>query len=80
MQATIVDLRYHMKNVLEALERGEEVTVIYHRRPIASITPLHPTKKTGKTKSNPFFGMLKADGTTVEDQMKKLRGGRHNDR
>jgi antitoxin (DNA-binding transcriptional repressor) of toxin-antitoxin stability system len=75
MQATIVDLRYHMKNVLEALERGEEVTVIYHRRPIASITPLHnKINKIAKTKDNPFFGMLKADGGTVENQMDKLRG------
>ena len=80
MQATIVDLRYRMKSVLDALERGEEITVIYHRKPIACITPLHSEiKKNHANKKDPFFGMLKQDDTTVEEQMQKLRGGRHND-
>ena len=29
MKATIVDLRYRMKDVLRAIDRGEIVTVLY---------------------------------------------------
>jgi len=29
MNATIVDLRYRMKDVLRAIDRGETVTVLY---------------------------------------------------
>jgi len=30
MKATILDLRYRMKDVLAALERGETITVLHH--------------------------------------------------
>jgi len=78
MQATIVDLRYRMKQVLEALERGEEVAVMYHREKIAKIVPVR--KKTKKSASEePFFGMLKKDKESVQSKMNKLRGGRYRD-
>ena len=32
MKASIVDLRYKTREILEALERNESVTVLYHGR------------------------------------------------
>ena len=40
MKASVVDLRYKMKDVLKALRRRESVEVLYHGKPIASIVPL----------------------------------------
>jgi len=79
MQATIVDLRYHMRQVLEALNRNEEVTVLYHGKKIAEIVPTRHTKKKISIKEHPFFGMSKTDPTSVANQMKQLRGGRYRD-
>ena len=39
MKATIVDLRYKMKDILKALDRNEAVTVLYHGKTKAVILP-----------------------------------------
>jgi antitoxin (DNA-binding transcriptional repressor) of toxin-antitoxin stability system len=40
MKATIVDLRYHMKDVLSAIDRGETVTVLYRGKEKAKLIPI----------------------------------------
>ena len=62
MIATIVDLRYHMKDVLRAIDRGETVTVLYRGKEKARLTPIAPTsgasgKGAPKTKDQPLFGL-----------------------
>ncbi len=61
MNATIVDLRYHMKQVLRAIDRGETVTVLYRGKERAKLTPIAPTEGSGtpKTKDQPLFGLWK---------------------
>ncbi len=78
MQATIVDLRYHMNKVLNALKRNEEITVLYRGREIAKLTPIREQKKMSVT-AHPFFNMCEHDEESVITQMKKLRGGRYHD-
>jgi predicted nucleic acid-binding protein len=39
MKASIVDLRYKTREILEALERNESVTVLYHGRVRGGIQP-----------------------------------------
>jgi antitoxin (DNA-binding transcriptional repressor) of toxin-antitoxin stability system len=79
MQATIVDLRYHMKDVLKALNRNEEVTVLYRDKKIATIKPLRQKKKM-HLREHAFFGMLKEEEKiSVYAQMEKLRGSRYHD-
>jgi antitoxin (DNA-binding transcriptional repressor) of toxin-antitoxin stability system len=39
MNATIVDLRYKMKHVLRAIDRGETVTVLYRGKERAKLIP-----------------------------------------
>jgi antitoxin (DNA-binding transcriptional repressor) of toxin-antitoxin stability system len=63
MNATIVDLRYRMKDVLRAIDRGETVTVLYRGKAKAALTPLSPSsgadKCAPKTAEQPLFGLWK---------------------
>src|ERR1700689_559379 len=45
MKASIVDLRYHMKDVLRAIDRGETVTVLYRGKEKARLGPIGAKKK-----------------------------------
>ena len=77
MQASIVDLRYNMKSVLASLNRNEQVTILYHGKPKAIISPIKQPS-TSKACSHPFFGMGKKKKESVDSVMQKLRGGRYN--
>jgi antitoxin (DNA-binding transcriptional repressor) of toxin-antitoxin stability system len=57
MNASILDLRYRMKSVLEALDRGEPVTVLYRGKEKARLVPIKPKKKSRDITEHPFFGM-----------------------
>ncbi len=78
MKASIVDLRYHMKDILKALDRNEVVTIIYRGQEKGKIIPtaVNPGKK---VKDHPFFGMKKDATLTVEEEMQLLRGSRYDD-
>jgi antitoxin (DNA-binding transcriptional repressor) of toxin-antitoxin stability system len=80
MKASVVDLRYRMKDVLEALDRGETVTVLYRGKEKARLTPIAGEKK-GSLVSDPAFGMWKdrADLKDVPAYVRKLRRGRFDD-
>ena len=39
MQASILDLRYRMKEILQALERNETVEILYHGKRKGIIIP-----------------------------------------
>jgi len=58
MEARIVDLRYRMKSVLEALDRGEPVTVLYRGKAKARIVPMKSQKR-GRLQDHPAVGMWK---------------------
>lgn len=76
MEATIVDLRYKMNDVLKALERNEKVSVKYRGKIKGIIFPKQDLKQMA-VNEHPFFGMIKNDEETVEQVMKKLRGSRY---
>jgi hypothetical protein len=77
MKASIVDLRYHMNEVLRALERNEDVCILSRGKLKGVIKPANG-KRSMKVREHPFFNMLHSD-ETVEQQMERLRGGRHCD-
>ncbi len=60
MNATIVDLRYRMKNVLRAIDRGETVTILYRGKEKAKLMPITPASFSDapKAKDQPLFGLL----------------------
>ena len=77
MKATIVDLRYRMKDVLKALERNEDVSILYHGKTKGVLSaPVVPRE--GKVAEHPFFNMC-SEAEPVGQQMDSLRGGRHRD-
>ena len=77
MQATILDLRYRMNDVLKALERNESVSVLYRGKIKGILSPVQGETGIDATK-HPFFGMNK-DTRTAEAIMDDLRGGRYRD-
>lgn len=77
MKATIVDLRYRMKDVLRALDRNEEVRVLCHGKLKGIIKPAS-SATTMRVQDHPFFGMSPS-GPPVAEEMERLRGGRHRD-
>ena len=82
MQASIVDLRYRMKSVLEALDRGETVTVLHRGKPRARLEPIESkasAKPRMKVEDHPFFGMWKdrKDMEDVDAYLRKMRKNRY---
>jgi len=74
MKATVVDLRYRMKEVLEALQRNEDVAVL-HRGRVRGVLRPHRSSSERCVREHPFFGLRPGIGS-VEDVMDELRGGR----
>ena len=80
MNATIVDLRYHMKDVLLAIDRGETVTVLYRGKEKAKLVPITaasraPRESAPKTKDQPLFSLWKDrdDLAAPGSYLRKLR-------
>ena len=78
MKASIVDLRYKMKNVLKALNRGEKVKILYHGKVKGIIHP-ERNRTNKKDKDHAFFGMDKIRKKPVAEEMKDLRDPRTDD-
>jgi hypothetical protein len=77
MEATVVDLRYHMNDVLKALERNESVRVLYRGKVKGVIRPA-ARGPAPSLRDHPFFGS-RASGELVEKALERLRGGRYRD-
>jgi len=79
MKATIVDLRYKMKDVLKALDRNEKVTVLYRGKVKGILVPAAQKKDMSMT-AHPFFGMSSQDAKkSVLDELNDLRKARYDD-
>ena len=82
MNATTLDLRYRTREVLSSLDRGESVVITFRGKPKGIIAPYRETtakKDEPSILDHPFIGMWAGCGTTVDDEMNRLRGGRCND-
>lgn len=77
MQATVVDLRYRMNDVLKALERNEDVEILY-RGKRKGVLVAQGTRTQQKVASHPFFDMHSSE-QSVDAKMQELRGGRCGD-
>ena len=74
MNASVIDLRYKMNDVLKALDRNEDVTILYHGKVKGVISSRDQTTSKRITE-HAFFNMSNTD-ESVEEQMTRLRGGR----
>lgn len=80
MKATAKDLRFHSKEILATVMRGEEVVITYRGKPSAKIVPMR-SKQTNIENSHQLFGIW-ADYHTTHDVTKyvrKIRDGRTHD-
>lgn len=75
MKATAKDLRFHSKELLETVNRGEEVVITFRGKPCAKLVPVEEKKK--KIQSN-LFGMWKDYSLTekVDEYIRTLRESR----
>jgi prevent-host-death family protein len=76
MNATAKDLRFHSKELLDAVSRGEEVVITYRGKPCARLVPMATTgERAGK---NELFGIWKDHDETlnVDEFVRSLRKGR----
>ena len=79
MKATVVDLRYKLNDVLEALDRNEKVTVLYRGKVKGILIPA-AQKKDMRITDHPFFGMLSQDTKkSVSNELNDLRKARYDD-
>ena len=72
MEASIVDLRYKTKEILQALERNEEVQVLYRGRARGRIVPQTLAGNSAKVVEHPFFNSVSED-EEVDAIMDRLR-------
>jgi hypothetical protein len=77
MQATVVDLRYRMNDVLKALDRKENVDILYRGKTKGVLMATAERSQT-KVSTHPFFNM-RPSRQSVEAEMDSLRGGRYCD-
>ena len=75
MEASVVDLRYRMNDVLKALDRSEDVSILYRGKVKGTIKPILKTTA-AKVRDHAFFNMS-SDPRPVDEQMEELRGGRY---
>ncbi|MEE4293464.1 MAG: hypothetical protein V2I79_05770 [Xanthomonadales bacterium] len=76
MKATIVDLRYKTRDILQALERNESVTILYHGKVKGVIMPAGRSP-TGDVRDHPLFGLRGDETGSVQDEIDQLRKPRH---
>jgi antitoxin (DNA-binding transcriptional repressor) of toxin-antitoxin stability system len=75
MKASVVDLRYRMNEILKAIDRNEEVTILYHGKVKGVIKP-KISKGRRRISDHPFFNMYQAK-ETVDEMMDDLRRDRY---
>ena len=71
MKATAKDLRFHSKELLDTVNRGEEVLITFRGKPCAKLVPYEKTK--GQKRKNELFGIWK-DNNVVQDVNEYVRG------
>ena len=79
MKASFVDLRTKSSEILQALNRNEEVTILYRGKPKAVMQPLNSSAAAReKSRNHSAFGLWKDrdDLTDVATAVRVLRRGR----
>jgi len=75
MKASVVDLRYRMNEILKAIDRNEEVTILYHGKVKGVIKP-KISRGRRRISDHPFFNMYQSK-EEVHEVMADLRGDRY---
>lgn len=81
MKATAKDLRFHTKEVLDSIGRGEEVIITYRGKPYARLIPFNQSEIVDDF-PNPLRGIWedRDDIIDIDAYIDDLRQGRSHDR
>ncbi|MCF6269413.1 MAG: type II toxin-antitoxin system prevent-host-death family antitoxin [Melioribacteraceae bacterium] len=71
MYSTAKELRFHTKELLESVSRGEEVIITFRGKPTAKLVPIKKTEK-NLQETKELFGIWK-DRTDLEDVSSYVR-------
>ena len=76
MKATAKDLRFHSKELIDSVSRGEEVIITFRGKPCAKLIPY--SESHDKSKKSELFGMWKDNdlAKNVDEYVRNLREGR----
>lgn len=76
MKATAKDLRFHSKELMDSVSRGEEVIITYRGTPCAKLVPYE--KKRLENNQDEIFGMWRDNEKVgdVDEYVRNLRRGR----
>jgi antitoxin (DNA-binding transcriptional repressor) of toxin-antitoxin stability system len=79
MKATVLDLRRRMREVLQALDRKESVTLLHRGKVKGVIYPQETPRKHASISDHPAFGMWRdiEDLQDVAGHVRRLRKGRN---
>ena len=77
MKATAKELRFNSKELLNTVNRGEEVIITFRGKPCAKLVPYK--EKKSKTEQNELFGIWKDKDIAqdVDQYVRDLRKGRY---
>jgi prevent-host-death family protein len=76
MKATAKDLRFKSKELLDTVNRGEEVVITYRGKPCAKLVPYDG--KNGEKTTNQLYGIWRDNDMVrnVDQYIRRLRKGR----
>lgn len=76
MRATAKDLRFKSKELIDSVNRGEEVIITFRGKPCAKLIPYQEIKR--QTEKNELFGMWQDNDMVknVDEYVRSLRKGR----
>ena len=76
MRATAKDLRFNSKELIDSVNRGEEVIITFRGKPCAKLVPYQESNR--QTEKNELFGIWQDNDTikNVDDYVRSLRKGR----
>jgi len=84
MEASFVDLRKKSKEIINALNRKEKVTVLYRGKPAAVMNPINTAAEASELSASQHaaFGIWtkdQGDNNDVTEQVSSLRRNRYDD-
>jgi hypothetical protein len=76
MEASMVQLRHNTRDVMKALNRNEQVKILYHGKLKGILIPYRPPRRLRIT-DHPYFGMSRRARQPVPHQVNRLRTPRY---
>ncbi len=76
MRATAKELRFNSKELIDSVNKGEEVVITFRGKPCAKLVPYQEIKR--QTEKNELFGMWEDNDMVknVDEYVRGLRNGR----